>query len=146
MFMCILVFQSLSMVFSSFTSLCLPFLFPSPFSAFFFCGLGHRRFSPSLSSLRVRTLVRPSRPSYWRLMHPHYPLAITPPKMPPRPRGLNAGVADAACSFLFCHLPAVRTHPLHLGGICDAFFIFSHFYLRMSEKMCTFAPKLIDSP
>ena len=37
----------------------------------------------------------------------------------------------------------MRTHRLSLGGICDAFFIFSRFFLHMCEFLCTFAPQIM---
>ena len=72
-------------------------------------GLGHRRFIPRLElppqspplrrkflSRSARTINSISRPAYPRRTQPLYPLSVRPRKMPPRPRGLNAGVADAA--------------------------------------------------
>lgn len=78
----------------------LDFLFPlsSYFPRIVFAALlwlGHRRFSPSLSALCVRT-IRPSRPSYPRHTSPRIPLPVRPRKMPSRPLGLNAAVAHAA--------------------------------------------------
>lgn len=78
------------------------FVFFLHFAIFILCfRLGHRRFSPSLSALCVRT-IRPSRPSYPRHTSPRIPLSVRPRKMPSRPLGLNAGVAHAACSFSMC--------------------------------------------
>ena len=77
---------------SSLTGGCHP---PLSFIRRSLCWLGHRRFSPSLSALCVRT-IRPSRPAYPRHTQPHIPLPVRPRKMPSRPLGLNAGVAHAA--------------------------------------------------
>jgi len=68
----------------------------------FFCRLGDgsrcRQITASLSSLHERT-VRPSRPAYPQHTQPNILLSVRPRKMPPRPRGLNADVAHAACSI-----------------------------------------------
>ena len=73
----------------------------------FFCRLGDgsrcRRFTASLSSLHERT-VRPSRPAYPRHTQPNIQLSVRPRKMPPRPRGLNADVAHAACKYSAVYL------------------------------------------
>ena len=62
-----------------------------------------RRFTASLSSLHERT-VRPSRPAYPRHTQPNIQLSVRPRKMPPRPRGLNADVAHAACKYSAVYL------------------------------------------
>ena len=95
-------------------------------------GLGHRRFSPSLSSLCVRTV------------RPRVSLSASSPAR----FVLNADVAHAECISIpadcirySCYLPPV-VFPLLLfigcpvcAGIPALFYIFFHIYLHISKKV-----------
>ena len=95
---------SFSLLFTSFHDVLFPFclLSETSFLPFLVKGSGigglalRRHSSPSSSAVPIRPRVR-----HTRIMRiPYIPLSARPRKMPPRLRGLNAGVAHAGCLFI----------------------------------------------